>query len=65
MKLGVKEEGASAENQQDLENGTDGLRTALGVLRDFTEEETRRMERQESTGITGLQNPALAGKGEF
>ena len=23
------------------------------------------MERQESTGITGLQNPALAGKGIF
>ena len=53
-KLCAEEEVASAENKQDLEDGNDGLCTALSVLCDFTEEETKRMERQKSTGIIGL-----------
>ena len=34
-KLRAEEKGASAKNKQDLEDGIDGLRIALGVLRDY------------------------------
>ena len=53
-KFGVEEKDVFAKNKQDLEDGTHGVRIALGVLQEYTEEETKRMKRQESTGIIGL-----------
>ena len=55
-KLRAKKKDASARNKQDLEDGIDGLRTALGVLRDYCGGGGKAHEAasKESAGIIGI-----------
>jgi chromosome segregation ATPase len=55
-KLRAEEKDAFARNKQDLEDGIDGVRTALGVLRDYYGggDKAHEAAGEESTGIIGL-----------
>ena len=55
-KLRAKEKDAFEKNKQDLKGGIDGVRTALGVLRDCYGggDKAHEAAGEESTGIIGL-----------